>query len=119
MKTGMKKGLILAAVQLALAMSVVAKFAYDQETLPRQWVRAYPSDPYIPFRGRYVQLRLEMGPERLIAVPYFIPEGVPDPSIRQPGEELWVQVSVPTKGAPRPIRLALKKNGQFTPLRVR
>jgi hypothetical protein len=49
-------------------------------------------------------------------VPYFIPEHVPDPSLRQPGEELWVEVSVPAKGSPRPIRLGVKKDGVLTPL---
>jgi hypothetical protein len=47
---------------------------------------------------------------------YFIPEHVPDPSRRPPREELWVEVSVPAKGPPRPIRLGLKKDGVLTPL---
>jgi hypothetical protein len=47
---------------------------------------------------------------------FFIPEHVPDPSIRQPGEELWVEVTVPKSGAPRPIRLGVKKDGVITPL---
>jgi hypothetical protein len=49
---------------------------------------------------------------------YFIPEHVPDPSIRQPGEELWVEVTLPRQGAPRPIRLGVKKDGQLTPLEI-
>ena len=52
-------------------------------------------------------------------VAYFIPEHVPDPSIRQPGEELWVEVTVPRAGGPRPIRLGVKKGGVITPLDVR
>jgi hypothetical protein len=52
-------------------------------------------------------------------VAYFIPEHVPDPSWRAAGEELWVQVSVPAKGSPRPIRLGVKKNGVLTPLELR
>ena len=47
---------------------------------------------------------------------YFIPEHVPDPSRRPPREELWVEVSVPSKGHPRPIRLGVKKDGVLTPL---
>jgi uncharacterized membrane-anchored protein len=112
----MKKGLILAAIQLVLAMSVVAKFQYDRETLPRQWMKAEPYDPYMPFRGRYVHLRLRQPDGLVHNVPYFIPEGVPDPSIRARDEELWVEASVPKQGAPRPIRLAVKKNGVMTPL---
>lgn len=49
-------------------------------------------------------------------VAFFIPENVPDPSRRAPGEELWVEVSVPAKGLPRPIRLGVKQNGVMTPL---
>jgi len=49
-------------------------------------------------------------------VAFFIPEHVPDPSRRPPDEELWVEVSVPVKGAPRPIRLGVKKDGVLTPL---
>jgi hypothetical protein len=52
-------------------------------------------------------------------VAYFIPEHAADPSIRQPGEELWVEVTVPRAGAPRPIRLGVKKDGVITPLDVR
>lgn len=49
-------------------------------------------------------------------VAYFIPEHVPDPSVREPGEELWVEVTVPPTGAPRPIQLGVKKNGRLEPL---
>ncbi len=49
-------------------------------------------------------------------VAFFIPEHVPDPSVRAPGEELWVEVTLPKQGAPRPIRLAVKKDGVLTPL---
>src|SRR5688572_17053715 len=71
--------------------------------------------------GGAVSARISLrGEERiaLIAEPvaYFIPEHVPDPSVRTPGEELWVEVTVPRKGAPRPIRLAVKKDGVLTPL---
>jgi uncharacterized membrane-anchored protein len=48
---------------------------------------------------------------------YFIPEHIPDPSMRAAGEELWVEVTLPKRGAPRPIRLGVKKDGTLTPLR--
>jgi hypothetical protein len=44
---------------------------------------------------------------------YFIPEHVPDPSRRQPGEELWVEVTIPRRGPPRPIRLGVRKDGEL------
>jgi hypothetical protein len=47
---------------------------------------------------------------------FFIPENAPDPSRLNPGEELWVEVTVPKRGPPRPIRLGLKKGGVLTPL---
>jgi hypothetical protein len=49
-------------------------------------------------------------------VAFFIPEHAADPSQLKPGEELWVEVSVPKSGPPRPLRLALKKDGKLTPL---
>jgi hypothetical protein len=60
------------------------------------------------------------GPAFLLdPVAYFLPEHAPDPTRRGPGEELWVEVSVPRHGTPRPIRLGVKKNGTITPLEVR
>jgi hypothetical protein len=50
---------------------------------------------------------------------FFIPEHVADPSRRAPGEELWVEVTLPRVGAPRPIRLGVKRNGVLTPLDLR
>lgn len=46
----------------------------------------------------------------------FIPEGVPDPSRRAEGEELWVEATLPRKGPLRPIRLAVKRGGKLEPL---
>ena len=56
----------------------------------------------------------------LLAIPvaYFIPEHIPDPSVRKPGEELWVEVTVPGDGPPRPIRLGVRRNGVLTPLDI-
>jgi uncharacterized membrane-anchored protein len=50
---------------------------------------------------------------------YFIPEHVADPSVRPRDEELWVEVTVPPTGAPRPIRLGVKANGVIRPLELR
>ena len=52
-------------------------------------------------------------------VAFFIPEHAEDPSRRPPGEELWVEVSVPRNGPPRPLRLGVKKNDVITPLVIR
>ena len=51
-------------------------------------------------------------------VDFYIPEHILDPSQRSLGERLWVEVTVPPKGPPRPIRLGVKKNGVLTPLDI-
>ena len=51
------------------------------------------------------------------AVLYFIPEHAQDPTPRRnDGTELWAEVTIPKQGPPRPIQLALKKDGAWTPL---
>jgi hypothetical protein len=52
-------------------------------------------------------------------VDFFLPEHAVDPSWRKAGEELWVEVTVPKNGPPRPIRLAVKRGDTFTPLEIR
>jgi hypothetical protein len=52
-------------------------------------------------------------------VAFFIPEQVPDPSVRPAGEELWAEVTVPRRGPPRPIRLGVMRNGELAPLDLR
>jgi hypothetical protein len=49
-------------------------------------------------------------------VAFFINEKIKDPTIRARDEELWVEVTVPRRGPPRPIRLAVKMNGIMQPL---
>lgn len=60
------------------------------------------------------QWRLQPG------VAFFIPPLVEDPSRRLPGEQLWVEVTLPAEGPPRPIRLGVRKgNGPIIPLELR
>lgn len=49
-------------------------------------------------------------------VDFYIPEHAADPTPRKAGKELWIEVTVPPKGPPRPIQLALKQNGAWKPL---
>jgi len=49
-------------------------------------------------------------------VDFFIAEHAADPTRLKPGQEFWIEVTVPPKGAPRPIQLALKDNGVWKPL---
>lgn len=51
---------------------------------------------------------------------YFIPEHIPDPSRRAAGEQLWVEISIPPTGPPRPLRLGVKAGGaEVIPLQLR
>lgn len=51
-------------------------------------------------------------------VVFFIPEHAEGPS-RTRGDELWAEVTVPRKGPPRPIQLALKHGQEWRPLTYR
>ena len=116
------RSLAVLAVQLALIAGVVGKYAWDRARCPREWFQAQPYDPNLPIRGRYVSLRLLRVPAQNDTgrpVAYFIPEHAQDPSRRAPGEELWVEATLPPKGPPRPIRLGVKKDGVLTPLDLR
>jgi hypothetical protein len=175
---GAVKGLMVAALQVAIVASLGAKLLYDRATQPRVWVQTAPVDPNLPIRGRYVRLRLLMQPrgltssdslgsrpgprpvapvtllvegEHLVAqavadqglydasdlharliegngqtlavldepVAFFIPEHVADPSRRAPGEQLWVEATIPKRGPPRPIRLGVRRgDGPIEPLTV-
>ena len=121
--SSLHKGLLLGALHVALVLSLGGKLLWDRAMRPRVWVHAALYDPNLPIRGRYVRLRA-VGPvpgatEQQAREPmaFFIPEHVPDPSRRPPGEELWVEVTVPKKGPLRPIRLGVKKGGgEIAPL---
>jgi hypothetical protein len=55
-----RRGLLLALVQVLLVASLGAKLQLDRARLPRVWVKAAAVDPYLPIRGRYVAVRLEV-----------------------------------------------------------
>jgi len=119
--TAFTKGIAIGVVQVAMVLSLAGKMLIDRATMARVWVRSAPYDPNLPIRGRYVSLRLVSDQKELNGqqVDYFIPEHAEDPSHRPQGEELWVEVTVPPKGPPRPIRLGIKKSGVLTPLSLR
>ncbi|HLY39798.1 MAG TPA: hypothetical protein VKR52_01245 [Terracidiphilus sp.] len=52
-------------------------------------------------------------------VDFYLPEHAIDPSARKPGQELWMEVTVPPKGPPRPLQAALKDaDGTWRPVTV-
>jgi hypothetical protein len=181
--TQRSRGVVLLVVQLGLVLSIAAKYVYERKVCPRVWVRTAQFDPDLPFRGRYLALRLAVDacglphdeaaslarpglsaiyknewrwtvkPEaregKLIAVlagdddrpestqlltqmgercdlatliewaDYFIGDRAKSPFPLKSNEELWVEVTVPPSGPPRPIQLAISGDGGFKPLVVR
>jgi len=51
-------------------------------------------------------------------VVFFLPEHADAPRVGRDCE-LWAEVTVPKKGPPRPIQLAIKRGSQWTPLTYR
>ena len=75
-----------------------------------------------PGPGEWVQLQMN-NDGTMVAfseepVLIFVSEAAEVPHLK-PGEELWVEVTIPAKGPPRPIRLGLKKDGVLTPLQLK
>jgi hypothetical protein len=50
---------------------------------------------------------------------FFLPEHATDPWQTAKGGELWAEVTLPKSGPPRPIRLAIKRGDQFTPVETK
>jgi len=88
----------------------------------RRW-ELYAEDGKLKARqtegGTHMLLELNGVCQLSAPVPFFIPPQIADPSLRPAGEELWVEVSVPANGPPRPIRLAIRKDGRMEPLDIR
>ena len=47
---------------------------------------------------------------------YFIPEHGEDPSRQPEGAALWAEVTLPPTGAPRPVRLGVKRGESIEPI---
>lgn len=169
------KGLVVAALHLAMVLSLGGKLLYDRAYRARVWVRTGSVDPDLPIRGRYFTLSLEVqAPEfkgffpklydgleyvwlavengQLVAHPtvkhtgmyltnwggraaqpsqsvqdlyflnpgltFFIAEHAETPHLNR-GDELWAEVTIPRKGPPRPIQLAIKRGTEWKPLTYR
>ena len=107
-------------VRLQLEVQESAKLPDGQPVRLRVENQQLVAMPAEDDTGFYVRVRTVRG-ERVAVldrpVAYFIPEKVADPSRRPGGEELWVEVTLPRKGPPRPIRLGVKKgDGPIVPL---
>jgi hypothetical protein len=83
---------------------LIARRVPESDTsTPTQTVAAWPGAPCD-------QLNLSN------PVDFYIPDNATDPTRLKPGQELWIEVTLPPKGPPRPLQLALKDNGAWKPL---
>ena len=67
---------------------------------------AIPGQPTYDPSELHVQLVNRFGDTLALLdrpIAFFIPEHIADPSRRPSGESLWVEVTIPKKGPPRPI----------------
>jgi hypothetical protein len=122
------KGLILAACQCLIVLSLTGKLLYDRATCPRVWVKTARYDPNLPLRGRYLALTLlpEYGTPHAAEISgkmvlFFVPEHtIPLETVRAAAgaPEVWAEVTIPHKGPPRPIRLGFKRAGKIEPVEV-
>jgi hypothetical protein len=101
------KGLILAAIHVALVLGLAAKFLYGRATRPGVWVLAEAYDPDLPIRGRYLSERLGMPAG-----------GFSYKKSSQPNANDWFlnrEWALPAQRPPRPIRMGIKKHAVLAP----
>lgn len=82
---------------------VAVRLPDSDESSPGQMVAAWPG-------ASCENLRLDE------PVNFYIPEHATSPLPVKTGDELWIEVTLPPKGPPRPLQLALKQNGAWKPL---
>ena len=75
---------------------------------------AYPTSAEDTSGPRPLPAKVEWSDGALIArldqpIAFFLPSGAADPSRRARGEELWVEVNLPSEGMPRPLRLGVRR----------
>ena len=110
----------IARILFALAAVLVILAA-----IVRTWASAYLKSAVVYAKEIKTAALVADGPYRHVRNPlylgnvlYFLPEHATDPTRRVGGEELWVEVTLPKKGPPRPIRLGVKKDGPIEPLQL-
>ena len=74
--------------------------------------------------GEAQPAQLRPGPQGMEAVlqrplAFFLPPDVADPSQRPADDPLWVEVTLPRQGPPRPLQLGVERQGRLEPLRLR
>jgi hypothetical protein len=86
----------------------------------RAFAATHPTDDRSPRRD---ELLFSLGgtadaPRWMLVRPvaFFLPQHAPDPTRGMRPGELWVEVTIPREGPPRPIRLGVLRDGAIRPL---
>ncbi len=75
--------------------------------------------PYSAPGAQFVQMRGSDNCQNAFLqqpVDFYLPANAQSPFPLPKGAELWIEVTVPPKGPPRPISLAISNNGHWQPL---
>jgi hypothetical protein len=172
--TNLQKGLVFAAIQVALVSSLGAKLLWDRANEPRGWALTRGYDPDLVIRGRYVNVSLLVKADKVFGdssspqgainqrpyssnnvylsvengrvvatvadhftgitvgapevrdgetlaqvyppVVYFLPEHAANPLQPRETGTTVLEVTIPKKGPPRPIRFGVRVGEKITPL---
>jgi hypothetical protein len=80
-------------------------------------IAAIPADHYTGFTASTPQLRDgEVLATLTPPVVYFLPEHAADPMRNRPAGTLYLEVTLPPKGPPRPIRFGTKVGSEIVPM---
>jgi len=110
---------------LELQLAVPAPDLAAQGTIPIRLValggRLLARAAQQPGDSDVLLARVEPGPRGMEAVlleplAFFLPQAAADPSQGPDQAPLWVEVTLPQRGSPRPIRLGRQRNGAMVPL---
>ena len=82
---------------------VAIRIPDSEDSVSGEWVTA-------PAHAQCDQMHL------IEPVNFYLAEHAASPLPLKSGQELWVEVTIPPKAPPRPIQLALKDHGAWTPL---
>ena len=95
------------SIRLEVAASTQMAGTYAEGPLSIRDGRLFVDRDGAPFGASSHVRIMRIGDKWALAEPvaFFLPEHAADPSRVPAGKELWVEVSVPRKGPPRPIRL--------------
>jgi len=100
--SGRKAGLVVLAIQLAVVLSIGAKYAWERHHCPMVWARSQQYDPGQPLRGRYLAIALEAsacglpgGPDAAARANQYFSPG--------PGDQEWRVIPAARNGQLAPI----------------